>query len=299
MKRIGICGIGDMGSGLAKNLIAAGFTVSGFDPDPARLTAFKALGGVPVSSPAAAGEGADAVFVMVMNAAQLNEVVFGGDDHGGLVSSMAKGATIITTATILPADLIKVAQKLAPSGIDLVDSPVSGGFPGAQGGTLVMMAAGRAEVLEKVKPAMEAVSAKIQIVGDTPGMGQTVKACLQALIGGMFSATYEASALAAKSGISGEVFLNVVEGSSANSLITTGSLSNIIDGKFEKTGSHINTMYKDLTIASDHARNMGVPMFTAAMAMQLFQAAITKFPDADNQTVARVSEDIIGTGLRR
>ncbi len=296
MKRIGICGIGDMGSGLAKNLIAAGFTVTGFDPDPARVDAFEALGGIAAPSPGAVGNGADAVFVMVMNAAQLNAVVFGEE---GLASTMSKGATIIVTATILPADLISVAEKLEPSGIDLVDSPVSGGFPGAQGGTLVMMAAGRADVMEKVKPAMEAVSAKIQIVGEEPGMGQTVKACLQALIGGMFSATYEASALAAKSGVPGEVFLNVVEGSSANSLITTGSLSNIIDGKFEKTGSHINTMYKDLTIASDHARNMGVPMFTAAMAMQLFQAAKTKYPDADNQTVARVSEDIIGTGLRR
>ena len=87
------------------------------------------------------------------------------------------------------------------SGIALIDSPVSGGFPGAQGGTLTMMAAAPDAVLDKFAGPMEAVSATIHRVGDAAGNGQTVKACLQTLIGSIFSATFEASVLAAKAGV--------------------------------------------------------------------------------------------------
>ena len=73
----------------------------------------------------------------------------------------------------------------------------------------------------------------------------------------------------------------------------------MISREFQDTGSHISTMYKDLTISMDLARKHGVPLFTAATAMQMFQAGITRYPDADNQTVARISEEIVGVHLER
>ena len=87
--------------------------------------------------------------------------------------------------------------------------------------------------------------------------------------------------------------------SAAGCGITNSALENVIDRKFEDTGSHISTMYKDLTISMDLARQNGVPLFTAATAMQLFQAGITRYPDADNQTVAKISEEIVGARLTR
>ncbi|HSM39199.1 MAG TPA: NAD-binding protein [Afifellaceae bacterium] len=130
-------------------------------------------------------------------------------------------------------------------------------------------------------------------------MGQTVKACLQSLIGSIFTATFEASVLAAKAGVSGQVLFDVFSTSGAGCGVANTALENIIDRRFEGTGSHINTMHKDLTIAMDLARDLGVPLFTAATAMQLFQAGKTRYPDGDNWTVTRISEEIVGAALKR
>lgn len=299
MKQAGVVGVGDMGSGLAKNLIGAGIAVRGFDFLQTRMDALVAMGGSAASSAGDAGEGSQAVFVMVMNGDQARDVIFGDVDRQGLVATMQPGSVILLTATIHAREAREIAARLSGSGIHLVDTPVSGGFPGAQGGTLTMMAAGSDAALEIARPAMEAVGSTIHRVGTEAGMGQTVKACLQSLIGSIFSATFEASALAAKAGVDAEAFLNVVSTSSAGCGIANNALEQIIDRKFEGTGSHINTMYKDLTISMDLARELGVPLFTAAIAMQLFQAGKTKYPDGDNWVVTRITEEIIGAGLSR
>ncbi len=299
MRKVGVVGIGDMGSGLAKNLMKAGFEVCGFDPSARRLDAFAEAGGVAKASAAEVGASSEAVFIMVMNGDQVKAVVLGTGEDGGLRSSMEPGSVIILTATIKPSEALSVAAALEGSGIHLVDTPVSGGFPGAQNGTLTMMAAGTDEALQIARPAMEAVSATIHRVGEQPGMGQTVKACLQALIGSVFSAAFEASALAARAGIKGEDLHKVISTSSAGSVITGTALETVMDRKFEGTGSHINTMHKDLTISLDLARELGVPLFMAATAMQLFEAGRTKYPAGDNQVVARIYEDIVGAGLKR
>ena len=294
--KVGVIGIGDMGSGLAKNLIAAGFDTCGFDPDPARMAAFVDLGGQACSSPKEVGEHADAVYVMVMNGGQVDQVVFGDE---GLAKSLSAGAAIILTATIKPRECIDLAGKLEGTGIRLIDTPVSGGFPGAQNGTLTMMAAAPDDVLDTFAPVMQAVSATIHRVGTNAGQGQQVKSCLQTLIGSIFSATFEASVLAAKAGITGEVLYNVFSTSGAGSGSMSTALENIIDRKFEGTGSHINTMHKDLTIALDMAEELGVPMHTASSAMQLFHAGKTKYPHGDNWIVTKVIEDIVGAELHR
>lgn len=294
-----VIGIGDMGSGLAANLLKAGFAVSGYDPDPKRMDAFAKIGGQAADSVEAAAKDADCVFVMVMNGDQARSVFFGEDGAGGLKSVMKAGSVILLTATIHASQARALDAELEGSGIHLIDTPVSGGFPGAQGGTLTMMAAGSDEALELAKSAMEAVSATIHRVGEDAGMGQTVKACLQSIIGSIFSSVFEASALAAKSGVDAEAFFKVVSTSGAGCGVANTALENIIDRKFVGTGSHISTMYKDLTISLDMAREQGVPLFTAATAMQLFQAGITKHPEGDNWVVTRIMEDIVGAQLER
>ena len=196
--RAGIVGLGDMGSGLAKNLLANGFEVHGLDLSADRLAAFSQMGGKAAISLAEVGQNSDVAFVMVMTGDQAKSVIFG---DAVIVANMAPGGVIVLSAPIKPIEATEIGEALKDTGIGMVDSPVSGGFPGAQGGTLTMMAAGSAANLEKARPAMEAVSASIHIVGDTPETGQTVKACLQSLLGAMFSATLEAAALAAKAGI--------------------------------------------------------------------------------------------------
>ncbi|WP_298837910.1 NAD(P)-dependent oxidoreductase [uncultured Roseobacter sp.] len=296
MFRTGIAGIGDMGSGIALNLIRNGFEVSGYDPKPDRMQAFIDMGGKAVVNPAEIGRSADVVFVMVMTGQEARDVILGPD---GLVSHMAPGGTAILSATVRPDEARAIGADMEGSGIDLVDTPVSGGYPGAQSGTLTMMAAAPDDVLDRVAPVMQAVSANIHRVGTRPGDGQTVKACLQSLIGAQFSATFEAAALAAKAGVPGQVILDVFSTSSAGCGVVNNALEKIIDRQFEGTGSHINTMHKDLTISMGLGEALGVPLHTAAAAMQIFHAGRTKYPDGDNWVCTRVIEEIIGAELHR
>jgi 3-hydroxyisobutyrate dehydrogenase/putative dehydrogenase len=296
MKHIGVIGLGDMGSGLAKNLMVNGFSVFGLDLKPERQAAFTDTGGTLVDDAAELGRRVDAAFVMVMNGDQAKSVILGPD---GLVDNMEQGGVVILSATIKPHEAVEIGAAMQGSGIDLIDTPVSGGFPGAQGGTLTMMAAASDDVMARARPVLEAVSASIHHVGTKAGDGQTVKACLQSLIGSVFSATFEAAALAAKAGVSGDVLYNVFSTSGAGSGIVNNALQKIIDREFEGTGSHINTMHKDLTISLNLAENLGVPMHTAAAAMQIFHAGRSKYPNGDNWVCTRVIEDIIDAELHR
>jgi putative dehydrogenase len=296
MPSVGVIGLGDMGSGIAKNLIANGFETWGRDLIDARQQAFVEMGGHAGSSTADVGVNAQYVFVMVMKGAEAHDVILG---EGGLAQSMAPGGTILLTSTIKPAEARAIGDGLKDTGLNLIDSPVSGGYPGAQGGTLTLMAAAPDNVPGDARPVMEAVSTSIHHVGTAPGEGQVVKACLQALIGSIFSATFEAAALAAKAGVPGQVILDVFSTSSAGSGITNNALQKIIDRQFEGTGSHINTMHKDLTISMALGEELGVPLHTAAAAMQIFHAGRTRHPNGDNWVATRVIEEIVGAELHR
>ena len=144
MKKVGVIGIGNMGSGLAKNLIKNGFATSGHDIDPARMKAFTEMGGQAANNAAEVGAFADAVFIMVMNGDQVRDVIFG---EQGLLTTLKPGSAIILSATINPAEVREVGVQLASSGLHLIDTPVSGGYPGAQGGTLTLMLSAEKDVL--------------------------------------------------------------------------------------------------------------------------------------------------------
>lgn len=296
MNSVGVIGVGDMGSGLARNLIKNGYVVKGLDLKPDRMQALVEMGGIAGTSPADVGASSHAVFVMVMTGDEAKSVILG---DGGLVSHLPKGGAVILSATIKPREAREIGAAMEGSGIHLIDTPVSGGFPGAQNGTLTMMAAAPDAVLDAFAPVMQAVSANIHRVGTKPGDGQTVKACLQSLIGAQFSATFEAAALAAKAGVSGQVLLDVFSTSSAGCGVVNNALEKIIDRQFEGTGSHINTMHKDLTISMGLGEELGVPLHTAASAMQIFHAGRTKYPNGDNWVCTRVIEEIVGAELHR
>lgn len=294
--RVGVIGVGDMGSGLARNLVKAGFRTTGYDIKPDRNAALADMGAVPAQGVAEVGRASDAVYVMVMTGAEVRDVVLGED---GLLASMAPGGVVILTATIKPQEARAIGAALDGTGLRMIDSPVSGGYPGAQGGTLTMMAAAPPALLDEYAPVMQAVSASIHRVGEAVGEGQTVKACLQSLLGSMFSATFEAAALAAKAGVPGQVILDVFSTSSGGCGVVNNALEKIIDRQFEGTGSHINTMHKDLTISMALGEDLGVPLHTAAAAMQIFTAGRTKYPNGDNWVCTRVIEEIVGAELHR
>ncbi|MFQ6116497.1 MAG: NAD(P)-dependent oxidoreductase, partial [bacterium] len=198
MRKVGFVGLGDMGMGMAKNLLKNGFELTGYDLREERLQELVQLGGKRATSCQQVAENSDAVFVMVLNGQQVKEVVLG---QTGLLEGLKPGATIIVTATIHPSEVKELEKPVHEKGINLIDTPVSGGKSGAENGTLTLMTAAKKEVFEDCKSVLEAVGQNIYHVGEEIGMGQTVKASLQALIGASFTAIFESLVLGAKAGV--------------------------------------------------------------------------------------------------
>ena len=296
MKHIGVIGLGNMGMAMANNIIKNGFGLIGYDLERNRLQVLKDLGGEIAHSPKEVGQHADAVFVMVLNGEQVYQVVAGND---GLLESMRVGSTIIVTATIEPKEIREVAEVVFSKGINLIDSPVSGGKSGAEDGTLTMMAAAPKEVFDANQDVLRAVGKNIFHVGEEMGLGQTVKGALQAFIGASFTAIFESLVLGIKAGVEGETLFEVFSSSAVGSPLFRNCAQLIMDRQFENTGSHIGTMYKDLGISMAMAKENGVPMFTTAAAYELFQSGISLFPDQDNWSIVKLLEQIADTKVTR
>ena len=245
MRNVGIVGLGDMGIGLSQNLIKAGFSLTGFDLRQQRLDILKEMGGTAAASVAEVGRASDVVIVMVLNGTQVQSVVL---DEGGLAESMNSGECIIVSATIKPSEITVLEPRLEEKGIRLIDSPVSGGKGGADNGTLTMMIATSESNFDEYQDVFQAVGKDIYHVGTEIGQGQTVKGALQALIGSTFTAIFEALVLGTKAGADPRKMYEVFCTSSAGSKLLAGCGELILQRKFEKTGSHIGTMYKDLGI---------------------------------------------------
>ena len=292
MKQVAVIGLGDMGIGLALNLVQAGFAVTGFDPRQERMDLLVAAGGKDSNSPGDAAKEADSVFIMVMTGKQAEQVVCGDN---GLLTTMKPGSTILLTATIKPSEARALAGPVADAGVHMLDTPVSGGKGGADSGTLTLMAAGTKKVFEAQQDVMKGVGEKLFHVGEEIGIGQTVKASLQAIIGSTFTAVFEALVLGSKAGVKGQVMFDVFTASGVGSGLMANCSKLIMDRAFEGTGSQIGTMYKDLGITLDMARENGCAMFTTAAASELFQSGISLFPQEDNWSIVKLLEQIAGT----
>lgn len=295
MRSVGVVGLGDMGIGLAGNLVKAGFSTKGFDLREERKTLLKEMGGTPVSSVKEIGEGCDAVFVMVMNGKQVQSVIMG---EGGLLEAMKPGSTILVTATINPSEIKECVEPVKAKGINLIDSPVSGGKGGADNGTLTMMVAAPDEVWEGNQDVLNAVGKDLFHVGSEPGQGQVIKASLQALIGSSFTAIFEALVLGTKAGADPRTMYEVFCSSGVGSGLLKNCGELILQRKFEKTGSHIATMHKDMGISMNLAKESGCAMYTAAVAYEMFQTGKSLFPEGDNWSIVKFLEQIAGTEVK-
>ncbi|NNG05471.1 MAG: NAD(P)-dependent oxidoreductase, partial [Inquilinus sp.] len=221
MKTVGVIGLGDMGFAMAKNLIKGGFVACGYDPRAERRELLDGAGGTGLASARAVGERATAVFVMVLNGDQAKAAILAED---GVAAGMARGGTVIVSATIKPAEVREIAAALAQRGLSVIDTPVSGGRAGAEAGTLTMMAAAPVAVLEAQMDVLKAVGENIHHVGEEIGMGQTVKGALQAVMGATMASIYEAMVLGAKAGIPPDTLVRVFTTRSAGSRRMQGNM---------------------------------------------------------------------------
>jgi L-threonate 2-dehydrogenase len=291
MTTVGFIGLGAMGLPMAKNLLAQGFAVRGFDLSPAALDALERAGGARASSAPEAAGGAEVLVLMVVSAAQADAVLFA---DGGL-DALAPDGVVVLMATCPPGAVEAIAARVEDAGRRFVDAPVSGGVVGASAATLTIMAAGPEAAFAAARPVLEALGDKLFHVGLRPGQGATVKTVNQLLCGVHIAVVAEAFALAAKVGLDLRILLEIMSDSSASSWMLRDRGPRMLAAEPEVT-SAVDIFVKDLGIVLEAGRETGAALPLAAVAHQMFLAASGRGEGAaDDSQVIRTYLAMNGT----
>jgi 3-hydroxyisobutyrate dehydrogenase len=211
---VGWIGLGEMGLPMAANLVAAGFSVVGYDRDRARVDAAGAAGVQPADSLADLVARSGVLVTMLRTGAQTEALLLG---DGGLSSLVTGEIDVVVMSTMDPPTMERLATESAAHGMTLLDVPVSGGVRGAEAATLSIMASGDPAALTRVTPLLEPLGARIHQLGDTPGMSQAAKLANQVMMAVAIAGTYEALSLAGDYGMQPEpVIAAVLDGTGAS-----------------------------------------------------------------------------------
>lgn len=291
--KIGFVGLGAMGAGLARNLVAAQQRVVAFDVSPEARAAFEQAGGTVAASAGAAAEGAGVFVIVVANDGQSESVIFGD----GVAGKLPPGGTIVLHSTVSPAYAEGLGKRLAERGLHLLDAPMTGGMAAADAGQIVVMASGSDAAFAAASPTIERYAKRIVRVGDQPGQGSTMKMAHQLLAGVHIAAAAEALALATRAGIDPALFFDVATSGAANSWMLGNRGARMVSGDFATT-SAVEIFVKDLGIVMDGGRALRFPLPIAAAAHQQFLAAAAAgHGRVDDAAVVKVYEMLAGISV--
>lgn len=293
-QRVGVIGLGSMGLGMARSMVRAGLEVTGFDMNRAGIDGLVADGGAGAESVTAAAEGADILVVVVVNAAQTRDVLFGA---GGAAKVMAAGGVILSSATMSPDDARALARDAAALGLLYLDAPISGGAVKAASGELTVLASGEPAAFAKARPALDAMAGKVYELGDEAGIGAAFKMVNQLLAGVHIAAASEAMTFAGRLGLDLAKVYEVITASAGNSWMFENRVPHILDGDYAPR-SAISIFTKDLGIVQDMGRANKFPLPIAANALQLFLMTAAAGMDRDDDaSVARMIAEVTGVKL--
>jgi 3-hydroxyisobutyrate dehydrogenase len=263
--RIGWIGTGVMGSSMCGHLLAAGFSATVFNRTRAKAQKLLDQGARWADSPKAVAEASDVVFTIVGYPADVREVILGAN---GVLAGSAPGKIIVDMTTSQPSLAKEIAQAAAARGVYAVDAPVSGGDVGAREARLSIMVGGDREAAQAVMPCFQAMGKTIVHQGG-PGAGQHTKLVNQVIIAGTMVGICEALLYGYRAGLD----LNRVLESIGSGAAASWSLSNlaprIIQNRFEP-GFFVEHFVKDMGIALEESRRMGLSMPGLALVQQLY-----------------------------
>ena len=291
---VAVIGLGSMGMGAALNLLRKGHAASGCDLSAPAREQFARAGGRAVERPADLPDGLGAVIVLVVNAAQAEDVLFGPQ---GCIPRLAPDAVVLCSTTVAPEAARRLGARLAERGIAMLDAPVSGGAAGAREGRMTVMASGPEAAFARAQPVLDAIAGKVWRLGEAHGAGSTVKMVNQLLAGVHIAAAAEAMALGIRAGADPQTLFDVITTSAGNSWMFQNRVPHILAGD-DTPRSAVNIFVKDLGIVLDQARALTFPLPLAATAHQLFLAASAAgHGGRDDAFVIRVWQALTGIKL--
>lgn len=266
--KLGVVGLGSMGYGIALSLLRAGHSVCGADVSEDAVRRLQSDGAM-ASAIGAEAPDLDALVVVVLNAAQTEDVLFGPN---GIVAKLPRGAVVICCVTVAPDFARTMAARCDAFGVHFLDAPISGGSVKATQGKLAIMASGTADAFDRARPMLEATAETVFELGDSAGMGSAMKAVNQMLAGTHIVAMAEAITFGMTQGISPETFLKIIPDCAGTSWMLENRAPHILAGNYAPH-SAIDIWPKDLGIVLDAARAAKFSAPLTAAALQQFVAA--------------------------
>ena len=267
---VAVIGLGSMGFGAASSCIKAGLATYGVDLNPDALTRLKKAGALQAETGIDTfADKLDAVLLLVVNAAQVNAILFGEPQ---VAKKLKPGTAVMVSSTISAQDAKQIAQRLQELQLIMLDAPVSGGAAKAAAGDMTVMAAGSDQAFEKLAPVLDAVAGKVYRIGEEIGLGATVKIIHQLLAGVHIAAGAEAMALAARADIPLDIMYEVVTHAAGNSWMFENRMRHVVDGDYTPK-SAVDIFVKDLGLVTDTAKALRFPLPLASTAFNMFTSA--------------------------
>lgn len=289
-ENICVIGLGSMGMGAAKSCLRAGLNTWGVDLNPAALESLRQAGARDAQPSASAfADQLDAVLLLVVNAQQVNAILFGEE---GLAAKLRPGTVVMVSSTLSARDAQQIEQQLAQYQLLMLDAPVSGGAAKAASGEMTVMASGSDAAFAQLQSVLDAVAAKVYRVGSEIGLGSTVKIIHQLLAGVHIAVGAEAMALAARAGIPLETMYEVVTNAAGNSWMFENRMRHVVDGDYSPK-SAVDIFVKDLNLVADTAKSLHFPLPLASTALNMFtEASNAGYGREDDSAVIKIFSGI-------
>ncbi len=293
MLTVGYIGLGLMGKSIARNILKAGFPLVVHNRSQKAVEELTAEGAKPAFSPAEVAAQVDAVFTNLPDTPDVEKVVLGAD---GILDGARPGLIWVDNSTLKPAAARTLSLRLAERGVLSLDAPVSGGDIGARDATLTIMVGGPAEALEKVMPVFLAMGKTVTHVGEA-GAGQVAKAANQIMVAAQMVAMGELLIFSHKAGVDPVKVVEAIKGGAAQCWTLDVKPPRLFAGN-RAPGFKSHMMAKDLNIILETAREYGIPLPSAAVDAQLYNAMLQNgMGDLDNSAVIGIIEELAGVRL--
>jgi len=287
---IGFIGLGNMGAPMAKRLIAAGHKLVVYDTRNDAVTPFVALGAQLAASPQDVADRVETVMASLPSLAVSKKVALG---EGGVIHGkrVKRFIDLSTTGSRVAAEIF---AELAKNNIVQIDSPVSGGVGGAKKGTLAVMVSGPQAEVEIVKDAL-AVFGRVFVIGEKPGMAQTMKLANNFLSATAMAATAEAVAMGVKAGLDPKVMIDVINAGSGRSTASDQKFPQSILPRTFDYGFATGLMLKDVRLCAEEARALDVPDAVMSAVLDQWELTNSEFgADSDFTAIVKMIEKRAG-----
>ena len=294
MQSAGFIGLGAMGAPMAKRIVSAGFDLSAFDVRPKNTDPLVELGARRAGSPREAAKGAEALVLMVVNAEQAEDALFGGD---GAAETLSPGSAVVVMSTVGPEAVRRIEGRLTGGGVKLLDAPVSGGVARAERGDLLVMAGGSADLFDEVRPMLAAMGSTVAHCGGSVGAGQSVKLVNQLLCGVHVAAAGEALAYAEALGLDPRSVFETIRHGAANSFMLEDRGERMLEREFVPAKSTLDIFVKDMGLVRQAAGEQSFRTPLADAAHRLYEMGSSLgLGEEDDSGVVRVFERTDGAG---